>query len=214
MSDSTINPFALALLYYDQYKSSMLLNSIFFDKVAQKYAMKPSKLLVDLEAKYGYPVGRSITLEYLSKLMVSYNVSEKYRSLCYDKDITSDLPVYCEIYDVVSDKFDAAAVLQDHRLISTENDLVSYDNISRLKHLIPGNESKTSITVAAPAKPKQSSSSSTDKDKDKDPSCLYRIMLDTVYGDGAREGEGPTGMLLRCVHDKARIQVLIRRRKG
>jgi hypothetical protein len=211
MSQTTI-PFALALLYYDNYKRSMLSSEAGLLKIAAKYGNKPSSLLPDLLAKYRYPLPETVSYQYLAKLFVIYNIPPSYRLLCGSSSV--GISEYQEKYDVSSDKFDADASLTDKIIFSQFINASAMDNMSRVTNILDSLTSYRSVEDAAAVITTRKRPANKDKEsRPKELPLLKQIANYALKNKDSPKDPGPLLMLQKCMESGSRVQVLIRRRK-
>lgn len=216
----TCNEFALVIDYYHDYKPSILTSSVSMIKIASKYKNNPSKLIRDLTLKYGYPIKEKISLYGLSRLLDKYKIPIEYLRLCP----SIDQSLYDDKYDVMRESFNPMKALNDKILIASQLDIESYDNLSRVLHLIPSSDSKynpfcSNSQVLPLQKILRPEPNTETASKTKELPLLQQIMTIAIekresVSNKVVNSIGPLAMLHSCFTEKSRIQVLIRRRKG
>lgn len=132
------NSFALALLYYFDYRRSKLQPDLLV-KIARKYRNSPNKLLVDLQAKYEHPMLTTATLQQIIRIFSVVDIPAEYLALL-PADWNCASSKYFPQCDPTRDTFDASFSLREKCLhIGVETSKL-YDNMSKVKHLVPGFE--------------------------------------------------------------------------
>ena len=148
------NPFAIALVFYFNYRRNKLTTE-FILKLIKKYhggtsaniaseMPSSSRLLSDLKKKYDmYAVPETVSYHEIIRVLSYVEIPLKYYPIfsISSSDCTT-IQVYDSAYDILSQQFQPDKVLQNKCLYSKyhTNDLQirQYDNLSKLKHLIPG----------------------------------------------------------------------------
>jgi hypothetical protein len=139
-SAKTSNPFALLLDFYHRYRRIALQTDSLL-KVVKKYGKGSNKnnLIEDVQKKYqGLPLESSISMLYLNKLVVKYNVPESYFKLIENYNFDTLSNTYDEANDPCSVKFDAQLVLSSRNIILPVVGKSPFDNLTKCKHLVPG----------------------------------------------------------------------------
>lgn len=153
LGTQTSNPFALLLDFYHRYRRSALQPDS-LSKVVKKYskAANRNSLLGDVIKKYpDYSIESNISMAYLNKLIVQYNVPEIYYKLIENYHFDSMSTTFDEAKDPCSEKFDVMLVLNNKSII-LPNAIVSkigYDNLSKCRNLVPGMQAKHAIITFA-----------------------------------------------------------------
>lgn len=150
--ESSKNPFAITLLFYENYKRCRL-NSDDLDKIAKKYSTKHDKLLIDLQKKYSaFEISHSIKLSILARLKATYKIPPSYLSLLPN---VAESISYNECYDITNKFFDPDKVLKDHIIFAPENNFPPLDNISKAKFLVPTFYDAPKFNPPKPPSPKE-----------------------------------------------------------
>ena len=147
------NPFAIALVFYFNYRR-IKLTAEFILKLIKKYnggtstnsecEVVSSRLLSDLKKKYDmYDIPAMVSYHEIIRVLSYVEVPPKYYPIfSISKSNFSTLPVYDSAYDILNQEFQPDKVLQNKCLYSkyqiNDSEIKQYDNLSKLKHLIPG----------------------------------------------------------------------------
>lgn len=231
--ENTSNAFALVLAFYFQYRRSFLISSncnTALNKIALKYGKTDGQqLLKDLFAKYRLPVPTSCSYSFCMKILSIFNIPNSYRQLlpsCFHENIEADQWKYDAELDVTSKIFDAEQVFTQKKIFTSLNSKMIYDNLSKVAHLIPGNQvgNRFDIQVAQEKllakKAYKEENQVIDELNHLHPLQLTIKIALSYYKDKSThdkshpDGKGPLCMLAQCVENRSRIQVVIRKRKG
>lgn len=129
------NPFALALIYYFDYRRNKLQPELLL-KIAKKYKSCPEKLLVDLQNKYNHPISNiTPTIQHILRIFSVTAIPNEYL-LLLPSEWKCNSEQYIAQCDPLRDTFDASIVLSQKCLHIGSNSTKLFDNLSKIKHLI------------------------------------------------------------------------------
>lgn len=160
LCSSTKNAFALALHFYALYFRQKLIDPTsstdLLDKIAKKYRTKSQSLVSDLQKKYYYyKVAEEVSVWQLVRYSKLFAIPSSFLSLLpslpSQNEETPKILTYDAKYDVLSASFDAEAVLSDSMLISPSYPTTIFDNLSKVTHLLPGENGTKYAPIAMPS---------------------------------------------------------------
>jgi len=215
MSDApgSTNPFARVLLFYYLYLRAKI-TATDFEKIAKKYAGKGDKLLVDLQAKYTFPIPEQVWHVELSRLCTIFPIPASYLRLMNVAD-----PCFDPRTDAYSSEFSAEHALFSGILSVSYRNAPPKDNIyaQQIRQILPGYAGVVKEVPRAPSLKSSTSASSlqseSNSEKPKSRHLFELIAEDAQNHKHDRHCKDPSPMALiaRFMRNKVRVRIIIRR---
>lgn len=216
MSDASgsTNPFARVLMFYYLYLRAKI-TSTDFEKIAKKYAGKGDKLLVDLQAKYTFPIPEQVWLIELSRLCTIFSIPASYLRLMNVAD-----PYFDPRTDAYSSEFNAEHALFSGILSVSYRNAPPKDNIyaQQIRQILPGYTGTVVKEVPRPAGLKSSSSASSLQSEANSEKPKSRHLFELIAEDAQKhkndrhcKDPSPLALIGQFMRDRVRVRIVLRR---
>jgi small nuclear ribonucleoprotein (snRNP)-like protein len=215
---STSNPFAIVLVFYFNFIRSKL-NPEDLLKIQKKYAKKPDRLVHDLKTKYQFEIPQNVSETTLLRILANFTIPETFIALTgFDKSI---IPQYNVTIDVASEQFDADVAFKNGIIIASDPNLQPFDNMTKIAHLIPGNEAHQQIVKSTENTSKKRLTKSNREKPVIERRHLFDILaqqasfvtIRTDLGE-VQQVASPVSLLEQFMRNKDRIRIITRRQYG